>query len=430
MKFLLCNATPRYAKTFRHVVTAATLLSVTCLVGCGPKDSAAVAQKIEPPKVKVSTVVKRDDVITSQFFTGTVRESERVDIRARVQGYLEKVHFEDGANVKAGQPLFDIERQQYEARLAGASALLLGTQNKLDEADDRVRRGKAAGNAISAEEMATRETQRDVAAAAVAEAEASVADAKINLSYTKIASPISGRIGRRLVDAGNLVGTDGKTLLTTVVKRQPIQIYFEVSGPVVDRVQRLKNEERKENKGKGPRPKVNHGKLVVPVEAELTNETGFPHKGQLDYIDFEVDSTTGTAMVRGLFQNEGDLLFPGAFVRVRIPSPDPQTAVMVEDNAIGTNTQGRFVFIVVDDEIDGQMVKNVVQTRQVKRGELIDGMRVITEGLDGGETYIVEGVQQARSGLPVTVLQESGANAGGPAKAVEPPPAKKSPPKS
>ena len=420
------NALLSVAATSRRVCALALLLVIVVSAGCESSSKAGAAPKAEPPKVRVATVVKRNDVITSHFFTGTVRESERVDIRARVQGYLEKIHFEDGAYVAKGQPLFDIERQQHEARLAGAQAILSGANNKLREAEDRVSRGKAAGTAISQEEMATRETQRDVSLAAVEQAEASAADAKINLSYTKIFSPIEGRIGRRLVDAGNLVGTDGKTLLTTVVKRQPIQIYFEISGPVIDRVQRLKNEERK---SKDAGAKANAAELVVPVEAELTDEKGFPHKGILDYIDFEVDSTTGTAMVRGLFKNEQDLLFPGAFVRVRIPSRNPQAAVMVDDKAIGTNTQGRFVFIVVDEEIDGQMVKNVVQTRQIQRGELIDGLRVITEGLDGGETYIVEGVQQARSGLPVTPLSEGKAASAATPKPAATPAANESPPK-
>lgn len=392
--------TPAFVMNFLSRIAVAALLSAVVLIsGCGKMTPAGNTAPSDPPKVVVSTAQKRNDVITSRFFRGNVRASERVDIRARVQGYLVKVHFEDGADVRTGQLLFEIERQQHEARLAGAEAVLTGAKNKLREAEDRVERGRAAGSAISAEEMATRETQRDVALAAMQQAEASAADARINLSYTRIHSPIDGRIGRRLVDVGNLVGTDGNTLLTTVVKRQPVQIYFEVSGPVIDRVQRLKSEQQEEGKSED---------VAIPVQAKISADEEYRHEGIIDYLDFEIDSTTGTAMVRGLFENKEDLLFPGTDADVRIPSLQPQTAVLIHDDAIGTNTQGRFVFLVGNAEIDGKNVENVVQTRQIERGELIDGMRVIEKGLEGGETYIVEGVQMARPGLPVTPVRGEG----------------------
>ncbi len=380
---------PKFHSKLTRALALLALVGIVAIPsGCNRNQTAAPPGEDKLQEVKVATAEKRNDVITSKYFTGAVRESERVDIRARVQGYLDKIHFEDGGYVKENQLLFEIEPDQYEARLAGAQAALLSAKTAQAEAEQQFRRGVAAGTAISEEEREARRTRRDIAIAAVAEAEAAVKDAQINVDYTKIHSPLTGRIGRRLVDRGNLVGADGNTHLTTVVSRQPIQIYFEISGPLVDRVQRLQKD---------------NSNLVVPVEAQLTEETDFPHKGKLDYLDFEVDSTTGTAMARAVFKNEKDLLFPGAFVRVRIPSPNPRTAVMVHEKAIGTNTQGRFVYIVIDkkDEQGNVIEKNVVATRQIRRGEMVGGMRIVTSGLTGGETYIVEGVQKVRPDVAV-----------------------------
>ncbi|REJ67070.1 MAG: efflux RND transporter periplasmic adaptor subunit [Planctomycetota bacterium] len=376
--------------------------------GCEQAQSNTGTPVIEAPKVLVDTVVKRDDVITSRYFRGNVEASETVEIRARVKGFLRKIHFQDGMEVKEGQLLFEIEPEPYQARLDGAKARWQGAANTLKEAEDRVRRGRAAGTAISEEDLATRLTQRDVAAAEVAAAKASYDEAKIDLGYTKITSPITGWIGRRLVDEGNLVGTDGNTLLTTIVKRQPIDVYFEVSGPLVDELQQRQFEMRQAIEEQGGNPDaIDLDDMEVTVLAGLSIDEGFPHKGTLNYLDFKIDPSTGTARVRGTFPNKKDLLYPGTDVRIRIPSREKQTAVLVREKGIGKNTLGDFVYLVVDGTGD-YAGRKVAKTRQIKAdtGELVDGMRIVSEGLEGGETYIVGGVQRARDGMPVDIVEE------------------------
>jgi len=435
------NVLPNAPLRPRPILCLVLLLLIATASGCGEQEASGQTKDDKGPTVKVAKIIERDDVITSRYYVGDVEASERVEIRARVLGVLEEVLFEDGTDVEEGQLLFVIEKQQYEARLAGATALLAGAENTLKEAEDRVRRGCAAGTAISEEDLATRITQRDVAKASVDEAAASVRDAKINLGYTEIRSPIKGQIGRRLIDRGNLVGVDGNTLLTTVVNRQPIEVYFEVSGPVIDRFQRMKNEMRKKmiEQGKSTEDRDLESWNVV-AEGKLKGETGYPHKGKLDYVDFEIDRMTGTAKVRAVFENKDDLIYSGADFNVRLPSPDSQTAMLIHEEAIGTNTQGRFIYVVVPEaEIDGKVMKNVVETRQIEVGGMFQGMRIVAgrklehdgpqekrEKLEPGEAYIVEGLQRVRPGISVEMLPfdkvESSDVSAPPQASVNPPP--------
>ncbi|MHC4964387.1 MAG: efflux RND transporter periplasmic adaptor subunit [Planctomycetota bacterium] len=212
-------------------------------------------------------------------------------------------------------------------------------------------------------------------------AQARVDSARLDLGYTDIRSPIDGRVSRNYVDVGNLVGAGERTLLTTVVKMDELYCYFNVPERLVLERMAARDVERRRDPDR-------------PFFIGLAHETGFPHEGRLDYIDNTVDTATGTITVRGIVPNDDELLFPGAFVRVRVPGGVRKDAVLVDERAIGTDLGGKYVLVVVED--------NIVKHRRVTLGQLEEGMRVIEEGLGPDERYIVTGLQRARPGLPVT----------------------------
>jgi RND family efflux transporter MFP subunit len=229
----------------------------------------------------------------------------------------------------------------------------------------------------------------DIAVAAVAKAEALLKQADLQLSYTKVTSPINGRISRRYVDKGNLVGSGEKTLLTRVVRFDPIYVYSNISETLLSQIL------KKAGKTDQDRREVN-AKLFVG----LADEEGYPHEGVLNFIDNRLDATTGTAQIRGTVPNKNRLLYPGMFVRIRIPSIEETPSLLVYEKAIGTDLGGKFVLVVGQD--------NVIERRYVKLGQLYEDRRVIEEGLEAEDRYIYKGIQRARPGLPVTPKKESG----------------------
>ena len=337
--------------------------------------------KPQPPKVTVAKPMRRD-VVDYSDFTGTTKSTDSVDIRARVQGFLQSANFTAGAIVEKDALLFMIEPEPFRARLDAAEANLAKTEAKLKLAEANLKRAEqlVVSKAISREEYQTKIAQRDSSAAQILADKASIEQAKIDLGYTEIRSPTHGKVGRKLVDPGNLVGSGENTLLTTVVSMDPMYVYFDVSEFVVLEYLKWK----RENEKKGGEAKVFLG---------LANEEGYPHEGRLDFIDNRVDAATGTAMIRGVFDNKKGFLYPGLFVRVRFPGETQKDAVLVSEEAIGTDLGGKYV-LVVDEN-------NIVAQRPVELGTLIDGMRVIRDGLGPDEQYIIKGIQRARPGLPV-----------------------------
>ncbi len=326
-------------------------------------------------------------------FTGTTAAIEAVEIRARVEGYLIEKTFEDSEDVKIDEVLFLIDPSLYQAEvdrtmadLAHRQAELTQAQWDLDQTQKLAERG-----ASTAKEVQDRTTDKALAEAGVKSAEAAVAKSGLDLEYTQVRSPIDGRVGRNLIDVGNLVGAGEKTLLTTVVKMNPMYVYFNISERLLmERLAEIAAEDRRSPQ--------------TDFWVRLAHEEGFPHQGVLDYIDNTVDEATGTLQVRGTLPNDEGLLFPGAFVRVRLSAGVRENAVLVSERALGTDVGGKYVLIVGD--------KDVVEQRPVTIGALIDGMRVIEEGLTGDERYIINGLQRARPGLPVTPQTQEAAEGG------------------
>jgi RND family efflux transporter MFP subunit len=337
-----------------------------------------------PPEVTVATPEQRD-VTVYQEFVGSTEAFRSVDIRARVQGFLDRMSFEPSSFVKKGQVLFVIEPGPYEAQRDRAAAGLKAAEAGLARAEsdlDRLEQAVAT-NAVSQQEVTRARAERDQASAAMLEAQAALTVAQIQLDYTTVESPIEGLVSRNFVDLGNLVGAGEATLLTTVREIDPIYAYFEVSERFV--AQAL------EQRGghKGPE---DGGVMAATL---LLEETGLEIEGVIDSMENTVDVATGTIKVRGVFPNPDALIFPGFFVRVRLPGELLEDALLVEEIALGTDLGGRYLMIVGDD--------NVVERRYIEPGPLQpDQTRVILSGLAPGERYIIDGLQRARPGMPVT----------------------------
>jgi len=366
-----------------YLLCATAVVMAILSVACGKAPQTAAPA---PPEVTVATPQVRD-VTLFQDFTGNTEAIEAVEIRARVQGFLEKVSFEPSSFVKRGQLLFTIEQEPYiasrdraAAYLASAEAGLRRAESDLDRLEEAVRT-----NAVSQQEVTRARAERDQASAGLLEAQAALTTAELQLGYTTVESPINGMVSRRLVDRGNLVGAGEATLLTTVRTINPIYAYFEMNERMLAQILEVRSGFDPENLKRDPFPLS----MTVP-------ETGHRVEGQVDWVDNTVDPATGTVRVRGKFPNSDALVFPGFFVMVRVPGEDLDDAVLVEETAIGTDLGGRYVLVVGEGD--------VVERRYIEPGPLQDDQaRVVFEGLEAGERYIVKGVQRARPGMPVTV---------------------------
>ncbi|MCC6491798.1 MAG: efflux RND transporter periplasmic adaptor subunit [Pirellulales bacterium] len=368
---------------FSCAAALAALLGASFLTAGGCNQSANKYVQPPPPAVTVAQPVEQE-IVHQLEFTGTTRPTEAVEVRARVMGYLQKINFEDGAEVKAGDLLFVIEPAPFEAARDSAKAALQRAEAELKlaradltRAEPLVQRG-----ALTPQELDLRRANVATADAGVASAQAQLRQAELELSYTQVKSPISGRVSRHLVDVGNLVQAQ-QTVLTRVEAYDPIHVYFAVSESDVLQFMR-----------------AHQGVTAAAIADEapkiymgLSGEIGFPHEGRLDFAELGVDPDTGTQMRRGVFPNPDRKLLPGLFARVRFPVGEPHPGLMVPDRAIGTDQRGEYVLVVND--------KNVVEYRSVTLGMRIAGMRVVAEGVQRGDWIVINGLQRARPGSPV-----------------------------
>ncbi len=358
------------------------LSMTTILSGC--KQEAQAAREVKPPKVTVTTPA-RADVTTYQEFTGYTKAFETVEIRARVKGFLHAVHFEPSAKVTKGQLLFEIDPAPYQATLDRTIASLGIAKAERDKTKwslDRIQE-LYERDAANEREVQDAKADLDLAEAKIAAALAEIKAAELDLGYCQVISPIEGRISRSLVDAGNLVGAGESTLLTTVAGMNPTYAFFNVGEEVVIRfLNKLK-----ENNGRtGDVSKVYLG---------LLGSDDYPFEGIIDYIDNTVDRTTGTVPLRGVFKNESWDLYPGLFARIRLPGKVLKDAVLVRDDAVGTDLGGKYIYVVSPED-------NVVHQTRVLLGPLLDnGWRVVSEGMDGSEQYIAVGLMRARPDMPI-----------------------------
>jgi len=379
----------------------AALAAALGLAACGQPEPPPPT----PPEVTVARPLRRD-VTAYQEFTGRTASVQRVEVRARVAGFLQRMNFVPGDMVKKGQLLFVIEPEPYQAQRDQADASLKSAEANRDRAQSDLERLEEAikTNAVSQQDVTRARAELAQAEAAVLSASAELARARIQLEYTQVHSPVTGKVDRNLVDVGNLVGHNEATLLTTVVQVDPIWVYFDLPETIV--LQMLAD-----LRGMGvesPRDlKAERIREAVKFFVGTPVEEGFPHQGYLDFLSNAVDVATGTIEVRGVIPNEEQLLLPGVFVRVRVPGRLMPGSILVAERAIGTDLGGKYVLVVGDD--------NVVEQRYVQLGPREDdGYLVVTSGLEGDESYIVNGLLRARPGFPVTPETET---ASGPAPA-------------
>jgi RND family efflux transporter MFP subunit len=326
------------------------------------------------------------DVTDKAEFNGTTEAIKSVEIVARVQGFLQQIRFEPSTFVSKGQTLFVIEQEPFIARRDRAKANLSSAEAALRRAESDLERLEQAvkTNAVSQQEVTRARAERDQAEASLLASRSELQNAEIELGYTTIKSPIDGMISRHLVDAGNLVGQTGTTVLATVRTLDPIYAYFEVDERTFARMLEIRGGYR------GPSEQV-EDKSPATI---ILRETGREIQGYLDSFDNAVDTGTGTITIRGIFPNPDGRIFPGFFVAVQIEAATLEDAVVVRERAIGTDLGGKFLFVVGEN--------NVVERRYVELGPEEEGSIVVLEGIEPNERYIVEGLLRARPGLPVT----------------------------
>lgn len=368
---------------FLRLPVAATLLFVA---GCGGTAPPAMA----PPQVTVATPLVRQ-ITDWDEYTGRLAAVESVEIRARVTGYLQSVHFQDGALVKRGDLLFIIDPRPYQAALDEARAIHQRARVQRAAAARDLERGQGlvASRVIADRDLDALNSTKLAADAALEAAAAAEKSAALNLEFTRITAPVSGRIGRRLVTVGNLVTGEGNdtTLLTTLVSVDPIHVYFTADERAFLRYTRLAEQ--------GIRPSSRT--VANPVRLQLADEQGFPHEGVMDFVDNRVDEATGTMQGRAVFPNPDGDLTPGLFARVQLLGEGPYEALILPDQAIGTDQAQRLVYVLGED--------NVVTARPVTPGRALGALRVIRGGLKPTDRVVINGIQKVRPGATVTPVE-------------------------
>jgi RND family efflux transporter MFP subunit len=354
---------------------------LTVLTACGQEN-----RFIAPPPPKVTVQLPLQQNVTPYLeATGNAASVNTVKLVARVQGYVQEIKYQDGTLAKKGTPLFVIEPEPYKVKLEQAQAAEEGAKASLVNAEAEFQRQKE----LQAKDVSTQanldkaRANRDTAHANVLQAQANTETAEINLGYTTVSAPFDGVVTARKVSVGELVGGDQPNQLASIVQLQPIWVWFNLSERDVQRVRANLAEQG-----------LNITELVnkVPIDVGLQTESGYPHKGLLDYADPTVNQSTGTLQVRGIFENANRSLLPGYFVRVRVPMRE-HSALLVPDVAVGSDQGGRYLLALNAD--------NVVEQRRVELGQIVGQMRVVESGLKPDERVVVAGIQDAIPGQKV-----------------------------
>ncbi|WP_313913131.1 efflux RND transporter periplasmic adaptor subunit [Tahibacter sp.] len=383
----------------KHLSRVATRLSLVALalvaaigVGLSGCSSTAAPAAPPPPDVSVAAVVAKP-VRQWDDFTGRIGAVEMVELRARVSGYVQRVAYEEGQEVKKGDLLFVIDPRPYRAVLDRALADLdrARAEARLAQAQDARAQSLIEAKAISREEFETRKAATAQGGAGVRAAEAAVAAAQLDLTFTEVRSPIDGRAGRAAITQGNLAQADA-TLLTTVVSQDPVYVNFESDEQAYLRYLELAR--------KGERSGSHN-----PVRVGLANEDGYPHEGTVDFVDNQVDAATGTIRARAILRNPDRVFTPGLFARVQLEGSAEFQALLIDDKAVLTDQDRKYVYVLGE--------QNKAMRKDVVLGRTVEGLRVVQSGLQAQEKVIVHGVQKVFfPGMPVTpTLIEMGAAA-------------------
>jgi multidrug efflux system membrane fusion protein len=363
-------------------LTLTTLALVSALLltlnGCAPGAEAQEAQAAPPaPPVSVATVLARR-VVEQQEFSGRIEAVESAQIRARVRGTIEAVHFKPGSLVKKGELLFVIDPREYQAEVQKSEAAVAGSQARAELARLELERSKRllADNAISQRDFDERASSaRQLDATARAE-QAALAVARLNLDHATVRAPFDGRIGKAEVTVGNLV--DGNVVLTSLVSIQPVYVSFDSDEATYLAL------------GTSARG----GAAAVKVRMGLANETGYPHEGRLDFVDNRLDPASSSVRMRAVLDNRNGVLTPGLFARVQMGAEAASgEAILINEAAVGTDQDRKYVVVIDAD--------NKAEYRVVQLGPLVDGLRVARSGLKPGERIVVNGLQRVRPGAPV-----------------------------
>ncbi len=382
----------RSRRRWGMAVPALALTSLLALAACGgeePGQQAGAAQ--QAPQVVVSPPIQKT-VSEWDEYTGRFAAVEEVEVRARVSGYLDSINFRDGDIIYKGDLLFVIDPRPYQAAVDAAKARVQQArsqvalaQRELGRAQD-LRRTQAVSQAV----LDQRAQELQSATATQLEAEANLRTSELDLEFTQVRSPVTGRVSNRLVSVGNLVsgGTAQSTLLTTIVSLDPMHFYFDADQAAYLRYVRLAQDGAR----KSSREAQN------PVALALPDEKDFKHAGKMDFVDNQIDASTGTIRGRAIFENPNLLFTPGLFARIRLIGRGDYPALLLPDSAIGTDQTRRYVLVV-----DGE---NKAQYRPVQLGPIIDGMRVVREGLKPDERVITSGLQRVRPGQAVTPVDQ------------------------
>jgi RND family efflux transporter MFP subunit len=358
-------------RTFGIGLVAASVVFAAC--------SKPVQQR-PPAEVTVAPALGKQ-IADWDEFTGHFESVDAVEVRPRVSGFIDRVAFTEGAIVRRGDPLFYIDARPYQAEVDRAAAQLEQARTRAQLAQGEHERAErlVATQAISREELDARSSSKAELDAAVRAAQAALETAKLNLEWTVVRAPVSGRVSRAAVTAGNVVqsGAPSPTLLTTIVSLDPIYVYFDSDEQAyLKYVQSLRGSSRE-----------------LPVYIGLTNETGFPHKGKLDFVDNRLDPGAGTIRVRAVIPNPTQTFVPGLFARVRLVGTEQHAVTLIQDQAVGTDQDRKFVLILKPD--------SSVEYRPVTLGRLVDGLRVVNTGLAPGENVVVNGMLRVRPGMKV-----------------------------
>ena len=361
-------------------------LAALVLASCGEKQQAQAPGGPPPPSVSVANPVEKK-VVEWDEYTGRFDSVDTVEVRARISGVLNEVKFTDGAVVKKGDLLFVIDPRPFQRVLDRDRAALQGAKVQVEFAQKDLERARPlmANSTISQQVFDQRNQAVKTAEANVLSAEASVRSAELDVEFTQIRAPITGRISRKLISEGNYItgGSGSGTLLTTIVSTDPIYFYFDISEADFLKYKRLFEQ--------GKRPSSRE--TANPIEVGLQGDTGFPIKGQMNFVDNRIDPATGSLRERATFQNPDGMLLPGLFARARVIGSGEYSAILLPDAAIATDQSNRFVFVVADD--------GAVSAKPVTLGPIIDGLRVIRTGVTPSDWVIVNGVQRARKGIKV-----------------------------